>query len=294
MNELFDILVGGIAIGSIYGLVAMGFVLIIKASRILNFAQGGMMMFLAYMFWSLMVQFHLPLWVAFPLIFIIAIILGVLTERLLLRPMIGKPLLSVVMMTIALTILWEGIVSLFWQTQTYSMPRFLPGRIVRLGEVSISQEYVASFIIVIILSGALSIFFLRTKLGLAMRVIAQDEQAGQALGIRPSTIYMMAWVISFILAAVAGILFASMQSVSYTISNLGLKVFAVVLLGGLDSLVGAIVAGILLGLLESLTAWYIDPIVGGGLRDIAPYIIMVIVLMVRPSGLFGSPRIERV
>jgi len=127
-----------------------------------------------------------------------------------------------------------------------------------------------------------------------MRVIAQDEQAGQALGIRPTTVYMMAWVVSFIVATVAGILFASMQSVSYTISNLGLKVFAVVLLGGLDSLIGAAIAGVLVGVLESVSAWYIDPIVGGGVREIAPYIIMIIVLMIRPSGLFGSPRIERV
>lgn len=294
MAEVFDLTIGGIAIGAIYGLVGMGFVLIIKASRILNFSQGGMMMFLAYVFWSLAVQFHLPLWVAFPLTFIVAIISGVLVERLLLRPMVGQPLLSVVMMTIALAILWDGIVCLFWQTQTYSLPNFFPGKIVRVGELSISQEYVASLIIVIVLTGALSVFFLRTKLGLAMRVIAQDEQAGQALGIRPTTVYMMAWVVSFIVATVAGILFASMQSVSYTISNLGLKVFAVVLLGGLDSLIGAAIAGVLVGVLESVSAWYIDPIVGGGVREIAPYIIMIIVLMIRPSGLFGSPRIERV
>lgn len=294
MADVLDMMVAGIAIGAIYGLVGMGFVLIIKASRILNFSQGGMMMFLAYVFWSLIVQFHLPLWIAFPLTFIIAVISGALVERLLLRPMVGQPLLSVVMMTIALAILWEGLVCLFWQTQTYSLPTFLPGKVVRVGELSVSQEYVASLIIVIILSGALSVFFLRTKLGLAMRVIAQDEQAGQALGIRPTTVYMLAWVISFIVAAVAGILFASMQSVSYTISNLGLKVFAVVLLGGLDSLIGAAVAGVFVGILESVSAWYIDPIVGGGVREIAPYIIMVIVLMIRPSGFFGSPRIERV
>jgi branched-chain amino acid transport system permease protein len=127
-----------------------------------------------------------------------------------------------------------------------------------------------------------------------MRCVAEDEQASQALGIRPTTVYMVAWVISFIVATVAGILFASMQSVSYTINNLGLKVFAVVLLGGLDSLIGAAVAGIVVGVLENMSAWYIDPMVGGGMKEIAPYIIMIIVLIIKPSGLFGSKAIERV
>jgi branched-chain amino acid transport system permease protein len=294
MIDFVDMIIGGIAIGAIYGLVGMGFVLIIKASEILNFSQGAMMMLMAYLFWSLAVQFGLPLWLAFPLTFGIAVLLGILVERVLLRPMIGKPLLAVVMMTISLSIFFDGIISLFWQTQTYSLPSFLPGEFVTIGELTISQEYVTSLIIVPILAVALSLFFLYTKLGLAMRSVAEDEQASQALGIRPATVYMIAWVISFVVATVAGILFASMQSVSYTISNLGLKVFAVVLLGGLDSLVGAAVAGILVGILENLSAWYIDPLVGGGVKEIAPYIIMIIVLMIKPSGLFGSPRIERV
>ena len=294
MVELFEMILIGVAIGAIYGLVGMGFVLIIKASQILNFSQGGMMMIMAYVFWSLSVQFHLPLWVVFALTFMIATALAVLVERLLLRPMIGQSLLSVVMMTIALAVLWEGVVTLLWQTDVHNLPAFMPGEFIKLGGVALSQEYIASGIIVAALCIALSIFFLRTKLGLALRVVAEDEQASQSLGIKPTTAYMTAWIISFNIAAVAGILFASMQSVSYTISNLGLKVFAVVLLGGLDSLIGAAVAGILVGVLENLSAWYIDPLVGGGIREIAPYIIMVVVLMIRPSGLFGSPRIERV
>ena len=294
MIDLIDMIIGGVAIGAIYGLVGMGFVLIIKASEILNFSQGAMMMLMAYVFWSMAVQFGLPLWLAFPCTFLIAILLGVLVERLLLRPMIGQPLLAIVMMTISLSIFFDGAVSFLWQTQTFSLPSFLPGDLTKIGELTISQEYVVSLIIVPILAAALSLFFLRTKLGLAMRSVAEDEQASQALGMRPTTVYMIAWVISFIIATVAGILFASMQSVSYTISNLGLKVFAVVLLGGLDSLIGAALAGIIVGILENLSAWYIDPIVGGGIKEIAPYVVMIVVLMVRPSGLFGSPKIERV
>lgn len=294
MIDLIDMVVGGVAIGAIYGLVGMGFVLIIKASEILNFSQGAMMMLMAYVFWSLNAQLGLPLWAAFPLTFAVAVLLGILVERALLRPMIGQPLLAVVMMTISLSIFLDGIVCLLWQTQTYSLPSFLPGDVVRIGKVTMSQEYVASLIIVPVLTLGLSLFFMRTKLGLAMRSVSEDEQASQALGMRPTTVYMVAWVISFLVATVAGILFASMQSVSYTISNLGLKVFAVVLLGGLDSLLGAAVAGILVGILENLSAWYIDPIVGGGIKEIAPYIVMILVLMVRPSGLFGSAKIERV
>jgi branched-chain amino acid transport system permease protein len=294
MIDLIDMVVGGVAIGAIYGLVGMGFVLIIKASEILNFSQGAMMMLMAYVFWSLSVQLGLPLWAAFPLTFAIAVLLGILVERALLRPMIGQPLLAVVMMTISLSIFLDGIVCLLWQTQTYSLPSFLPGDVVTIGKVTMSQEYVACLVIVPILTLALSLFFMRTKLGLAMRCVSEDEQASQALGMRPTTVYMVAWVISFLVAAVAGILFASMQSVSYTISNLGLKVFAVVLLGGLDSLLGAAVAGILVGILENLSAWYVDPIVGGGIKEIAPYIVMILVLMFRPSGLFGSAKIERV
>lgn len=294
MAELLEMTIGGIAMGAIYGLVGMGFVLIIKASKILNFSQGAMLMLMAYLFWSFAIQFHLPLWAAFILTFAVAVILGVVVERLLLRPMVGQRLLSVVMMTIAMAVLFEGITCLFWQTQVHTAPQFLPGETVQVGGILVSQEYVASLIIVIILSGALSIFFLRTKLGLSMRAVAEDEQAAQALGIRPTTVYMVAWIVSFIVATVAGILFASMQSVSFTISNLGLKVFAVVLLGGFESLAGVVVAGVIVGILENLSAWYIDPIVGGGVREIAPYLIMILVLLIRPSGLFGSPRIERV
>ena len=294
MIDFIDMIIGGVAIGAIYGLVGMGFVLIIKASELLNFSQGAMMMLMAYVFWSLVEQAGLPIWAAFAGTFIIAIILGVLVERLLLRPMIGQPLLAVVMMTISLSIFFDGLVCFFWQTQTYSLPSFLPGDVVTIGALTISQEYVISLIIVPILAIALSLFFLRTKIGLAMRCVAEDEQASQSLGISPTTVYMIAWVISFLIASVAGILFASMQSVSYTISNLGLKVFAVILLGGLDSLIGAAIAGIVVGILENLTAWYIDPLVGGGVKEIAPYVVMIIVLMVKPSGLFGSPKIERV
>jgi branched-chain amino acid transport system permease protein len=292
--DALDMLVGGIAIGGIYGLVAMGFVLIIKASKILNFSQGAMMMLMAYVFYSLLVQFQLPLWVAFPLVVLIAVIIGILVERVFLRPMISQPLLAVVMMTIALSLLFDGTVCLFWQTQTYSLPRLLPGDVIRLGTIAFSQEYLLAFIIVALLSGLLTAFFLRTKLGLAIRCVGEDEQASQAIGIRPMTVYRTAWVASFVIATVSGILFASMQSVSYTINNLGLKVFAVVLLGGLDSLIGAAVGGIVVGILESVSAWYLDPMVGGGVREIAPYVVMIVVLIIRPSGLFGSPKIERV
>lgn len=281
--------------GTIYGLVAMGFVLIYKSSKILNFAQGTMLMLLAYVSWSFFTQLHLPIIIAFSATLAIAVILALLVERFALRPLIGQPLLAIIMVTIALSALFEGIEYLVWESEhkVYE-PAWLPENPVHLGPLVISQAEIYCFAIAVILVLGLSLFFKYTKRGLFMRAVAEDHQVAQAKGIRVHNVFAWAWIISAVVSAIGGMLLGSIVGISYAMSWVGLKVFPIVLLGGLESLPGAIIAGLIVGVLENIAGGYLDPLVGGGIKDIFPYIILIVVLLIKPYGLFGLERIERI
>jgi branched-chain amino acid transport system permease protein len=295
MEDFFRLIIAGTMTGSIYGLVAMGFVLIYKASNILNFAQGAMMLLLTYFSWSFMAQLNLSPFLAIAATVIVAFILAILIERLLLRPLIGEALLSIIMATIGLAVFLEGLETIIWagSFKTYPAP-LIPEGAVHIGNINIGLGSIVSFLIVLMLVAGLFGFFKYTKIGLAMRAVAEDHETAQSKGIRINRIFAVTWIISGLISAFAGILLADIQGISYEIGAMGLKVFPVVLLGGLESLPGAIIAGVIIGILENLADVYISPLVGGGIKEICPYVILIVVLMVRPYGLFGLERIERI
>lgn len=284
----------GILTGGIYALIALGFVVIYKATGVFNFAQGEIVMVSAYVCWALLVQFGLPLWISFALTFAFAAGLGLVVERFALRPMIGQPLLAAMMITLALIAVLDGLVTVIWGSRQEVLPDFFPRQPLHLGSVMISQQLLMGFGIAVALFVAFVLFFQRTKIGLGMRATAEDHQVSMSLGIKVSTSFAMSWVIACIVAAVGGILLGSVNGVNMNLAFLGLKAFPVVILGGLDSIPGAIVAGLIVGVLEKLATGYIDPLVGGGFAEIFPFIILLFVLMVRPYGLFGTKKIERI
>lgn len=294
MITFLQLILTGVMVGSIYSLVALGFVLIYKSSGIINVAQGQMLMVGAYVAWSLMVGLHLPVPVALLLTIVIAMLIGVLIERLALRPLIGQPILAIVMMTIALAAFLDGMTSLIWGANWQTFPDFIPRTPILIGELSLSPQHIFSFVLAMALLAIFSVFFRFTRIGLAMRATAEDHQIAQSLGVSVERVFTLAWVIAAVVSALGGILLGSINGINLSLSFLGLKVLPVVLLGGLESIPGAIIAGPIIGVLENIASFYVDPLVGGGVREVAPFVVLVLVLMIKPYGLFGLRRIERV
>ena len=296
---IIETVIYGLVVGAVYGVVALGFVLIYKSSSVLNLAQGALLMLGGFI--CLQISQWLPggVWffiLAVFLTLLVATLLGFAVERFALRPLIGEPLISVIMMTIGLNVLLGGIGYAIWGSGNFPYP----ADIIPIGSVSIlgtpiSYKYIFSLIIALLSVVFFVLFFQFTKSGIAMRATADDQLAAQSLGISTSQIFRNAWAIGCITAAIGGIIIGFLIGLnSYNTPVLGLKVLPVVLLGGLDSIPGAIIGGLIIGVTENLAGAYLDPIVGGGMRDLFPYILIMIILMVKPYGLFGWVRIERI
>ena len=296
MTLFLQLTVTGFSVGVIYALIALGFVIILKCSQAFNIAQGHIVMIGGYFGFTFLVMVGLPLWAALLAAIATAIIMGLLIERLTLRPLVGQPVLAVVMMTIALGFcILEGLAILIWGGEFKVYSGALPAVSLQLGEVYVPPATVFAVILATIVVTALMLFFRYAKIGLAMRATAEDEQVVQCAGIRVTTVYAISWIIACVTGVVAGVLLGGESGVSPYLANMGLKAFAVVLLGGLNSIGGAIVAGLIVGLAESFAAGYLDPLTTrGGLATIFPFIIIIIVLVIRPYGLFGLKRIERI
>jgi len=278
--------------GGIYALIALGFVLIYKASKVLNFAQGELVMVGAFSF--LAFYSVLPLWLALLLTIILAGLIGFLIERIVLRPLIGEPILSVIMVTLALSYLMRGIILTLFGPDIKPFPQFISGSI-EFGGIVIPKIYLAGFLISIAVIIIFLIFFKKTILGITMRAVADDQVAAMSLGVSVEKIFAIAWAISAIVATIGGILLGNIfGGINPNLSHIGLKVFAVVILGGLDSIAGAIIGGIIIGICESVIGGMLEPIVGGGFKDVIPLIIMLFIMTFKPYGLFGTERIERV
>ena len=295
MTSLLQLVVSGLALGMVYALIAIGFVIILKCSNVFNIAQGHFVMLGGYLGYTYLVTFNLPLWAALILAIASAIVIGLLIERLTLRPLIGQPVLAIVMMTIALSVLIEGLATLIWGGEYKTYHGVLPTFTLRVGEISLPPESMIGLVVSLIVVVILLLFFRYTKSGLAMRATAEDEQVVQSTGIKVTTVYALSWVIACIVGVIGGILLGGVSGVMVPLADIGIKAFAVVLLGGINSIGGAIVAGIILGVLENVAAGYLDPLLpGGGLAQVFPFIVMIIVLIFRPYGLFGLVRIERI
>jgi branched-chain amino acid transport system permease protein len=295
MSFFLQLVITGFALGMVYALIAIGFVIILKCSDAFNIAQGHFVMIGGYLGFTFLVTFGLPLWASLAAAIAVAIVMGLLIERLTLRPLIGQPVLAVVMMTIALSTVLEGVATLVWGGEYKTYHGVLPTLNLRLGELSIPSETSIAMIVSAIAVAGLMLLFRYTKMGLAMRATADDEQVVRSAGIRVTSVYALSWAIACVVGVVGGILLGGVSGVMIPLSQIGIKAFAVVLLGGVNSVGGAIVAGIILGVLENLAAGYLDPLLpGGGLAGVFPFMVMIIVLVIRPYGLFGEARIERI
>lgn len=299
MNEhvvfALQLIITGIAVGGVYALMALGFVLIYKASTVVNFGPGELVLFGAYVAWATTLNMRFPLYVALPLTLAIAILLGLVIERGVLRPLIGHPIISVIMVTFGFASVIRGVLNMAWGSDTRPFPALFSSEPFHLGPVPVSPVHLWSFVTVIILLAAFSLFFKFSLTGMAMRATADNQQVAQSLGISVKWIFALSWCIAAVVSALSGIILGSVRGgVDFSLADLGLKVFPVVILGGLDSVAGAIVGGILIGVLENLSGGYLDPILGGGVKEVAPFVALVIILMLRPYGLFGRVDIERV
>lgn len=280
----------GIMVGGVYSLIALGIVLINKSTGVFNFAVGQLMMFGAYFFWTFSVVLSLHIWISLLLALLATAILCILIERFALQPLIGQPVLSAILVTLALSYALNGISLAIWGSTPQRAPAFLPGSNLSIGGVVFANDLLWSFCIAMGIFVLLYLFYQKTKAGLAMRATAESHQIAQARGINVVSIFALTWAIAGILAAVGGILLANRLGVNQLLSHIGLKAFPVVLFGGLESIGGAIIAGLIVGVLENLAGGYIAT----WLMEITPYIVLLIVLIFRPEGLFGQKRIERI
>jgi branched-chain amino acid transport system permease protein len=284
----------GIMVGGIYALVALGWVLIYKCSGVLNLAMGEMTLIGAYVslsFYSMGISF-LP---ALLLSLIIGLILGILTERIFLDKLIGEPVLTVIMVTVGLSFFFKGMLELIWGTDTrvFTPPVFSIEPIY-IGPVIVGQAYLWSFVAAIILLIIFVCFFKYTRWGLAMQATADDEMAALSIGVSARFVYAASWAIAFMAAGVGGTLLGNINGLNISVGYLGLLVLPAVVLGGLNSVPGAIVGGITIGILQNLCGAYLDKYFPGGIKEIAPFAFMAVFLLFKPHGLWGWERIERV
>lgn len=292
---LLQLVITGVAVGGVYALIALGFVVIYKASSVVNFGPGELVLFGAYVAWATILQMRFPLYVAFPITLVIAILLGLIIERGVLRPMIGEPIISVIMVTFGFASVIRGVLNMTWGSDTRAFPVLFSPEPFHLGPVPVSPVHLWSFVAVMLLLAAFSLFFKFSLTGMAMRATADNQQVALSLGVSVKRVFALSWCVATVVSALGGIILGSVRGgVDFSLAELGLKVFPVVILGGLDSVAGAIVGGVLIGVFENLSGGYLDPIFGGGVKEVAPFVALVIILMLRPYGLFGKVQIERV
>jgi branched-chain amino acid transport system permease protein len=293
---LLQLVISGLVIGSIYAAVALGFTIIYKATRVVNFAQGELLMVGAYVCYAFLVQMHVPFWAALLLTVLFGMILALFIERLILRPMIGEPIISIIMVTIGLALVFRSIVSAVWGTEILVYePKLFPQEMVTIAGLPISLEFVWCFVLSLFLLVVFSVFFKYSKAGVAMRATAFNQQVAQSMGISVKHIFALSWVISAVVSGIGGVLIGNINGINSSLYHFGLKVFPATILGGLDSILGAALGGLIVGILENLSDGickaYLDL---SGVKEVAPYVFLVIILMIKPYGLFGTKEIERV
>lgn len=293
MDILAQLIVSGIAVGGIYALIALGFVLIYKATSIINFATGEFMMIGAYFFYTFMVMAGLPVVLSFVLVMFCAAGLGFLVERTILRHMLGQPIISIIMVTIGLSSILMGLAEVIWSSDFKSFPPLFPRAPIVIGDIIVRSNLFWGFIIAMTAIAFFAVLFKYAKVGVAMRATAADQMASFSMGINVRSMFTLAWAFGAVAASLGGVIIGNIGGIQPTLGHIGLKIFPVVILGGLDSIAGAVVGGFIVGLVENLAGGYLDPYVGGGVKDVAPFVVLVIILMVKPYGLFGKKEIER-
>ncbi len=292
MEFFLHLLINGISLGFLYALSALGFVMIYKSSSVLNFAHGELLAIGAFLFLSLSAWAGLPIYLSFVLTLLGSFLIGFIVERLFLRPLIGEDLIQVIMLTVGLAAMFKGLLLFIFGGDIHNYPEFLPPQLnLKFEAIQIPSVYVATFIIGILFLVIFGLFFKYSNQGIYMRSVADNQSAALSLGVHVRRVFALSWAIAALVAAMSGIVLGIINGINvHELSSIGLKVFPVVILGGLDSISGAIVGGVIIGLLETFTGGYLST----SLREIIPYIVLVFILMVKPYGLFGLKEIERV
>ena len=297
MTFFFEVLIGGLLSGIMYSLVALGFVLIYKASGVFNFAQGAMVFFAALTFVGIN-ELGLPFWLCVPATLIAMVLLGLATEKFVLRPLVNQPQITLFMATIGLTFFVEGLAQLMWGASVRGLDLGIQdepiGWISDATSMNVSKFDLTAAGIAAVLVTALALFFSRTRIGRALRAVADDHQAALAVGIPLQHIWGIVWAVAGAVALVAGMLWGARNGVQFALTFVALKALPVLILGGFESIPGAIVGGLIIGATEKLAEVYIGPLVGGGIEGWFPYVLALFFLLVRPEGLFGEKIIRRI
>ena len=289
----FALVLSGASIGLMYSLIALGFVLVYKATDAINFAQGEFVM-LAGMVVVVVLGAQAPLIAAVVAVLLVMIGFGFGLEKVVLRPLLGRPVVAVIMATIGIAALLRGWGPLVLGIEPRALPLPIGDEPIAIGPATLPPIQVLGAVVALGFFLAFNWFFKKSRMGVAMRAVADNQQVAQAMGINVERYFALAWAMAGVVSALGGIVWGSMLGVDVQLALVGLKVFPVVILGGLDSIGGALIGGLIVGIVESLTAGYLDPFVGGGTKDFAPYVLMILVLMIRPYGIFGRRQIERV
>jgi branched-chain amino acid transport system permease protein len=292
---LFQLVVNGLIVGALYGVVAMCFVLIYKASQVVNFAQGEFVLIGAWACWWLVTSMNLPFWLGFPVCLVFMAILGILVQIVVLRPLIGEPVISIVMVTIGLSIFFQALLKWMFGVFTQPYPQVFASESVVVFGLKVESAYLMSLAVSLVIMAGFAYFFKYSRMGLAMRATAFDQQVAQSLGVSVKQVFALSWAISAVVSALAGVVVGLVSGVSASVAAVGVKVFPAVIVGGLESIVGAVLGGIIIGLLEGL-AQFLDAeyLHFGNLITIVPFYAMLLILLIKPYGLFGTKNIERV
>ncbi len=292
---LLQLTLNGLIVGALYGVVGMSFVLIYKASQVVNFAQGEFLLVGAWVCWWLLTEWQLPFWAGFLVTLAFMTAFGMLLQVLVLRPLIGEPVISVIMATIGLGIFFQALMKWMFGVFAKPFPPIFPAERVNILGLDLQPVYLLSLGTSVVIMAAFAWFFTASKHGLAMRATAFDQQVAQSLGVSVPKVFAMSWAISAVVSSVAGVVVGVVNGVSSSLSFYGIKVFPAVILGGLDSIVGAVLGGLIVGVLENL-AQYVDSewLNLGNMYAIAPFYALIVILLIKPYGLFGTKNIERV
>lgn len=291
---LIQLLINGLIVGALYGVVAMSFVLIYKASQVVNFAQGEFLLIGAWVCWWLLTKYQIPFFAGMFITLVFMLLFGIALQIIVLRPLIGEPIISVIMVTIGLSTIFQAAMKWIFGTNAQPFPPIFKTQSINLFGLQIQTAYILSLAVSLAMMAGMAWFFRFSKYGLAMRATAFNQQVAQSLGISVKNVFAMAWAISAVVSAVAGVVVGVVNSVSPALSTYGIKVFPAVILGGLDSIVGAVIGGLIIGLLENIAHYFDSEFLHwGNLYEIAPFYVLIIILMIKPYGLFGTRNIER-
>lgn len=294
MTNFLQLLLLGLLEGGLYAMVAAAVVLVYKSTHVVSLAHGQLMAYGALAFWFALSVLKLPFILALVVALIFLAITGWFIERLAMRPLIGQPLFAAFLTTFAVFLMGDGIFQLILKGESNSFAKYLPGGMTSVIGVPLPTTQLVSFGVCLALFSGLAIFFRRTKFGLGMRATAEDHQLAQSTGITVRAIFSSIWILSAMVATIAGIALANVMDIYFPLPYVGIKGLIVALVGGLESLPGALLAGVILGILENISAGYLDPIVGGGVKEVAAYVLLLFILLVKPYGLLGLVRIERI